>query len=74
KKQSLLLYLTAETVSCRRSFSRLHLTTASQPLPGDEIATSRGIFMPHFAKVPAYVEVKEYCVLLSQRRDMPNLP
>ena len=26
-------------------------TTASQPLRGDEIATSRGIFMPHFAVV-----------------------
>jgi len=25
--------------------------TASQPLPGDEIATSRGITMPHFAIV-----------------------
>jgi hypothetical protein len=34
--------------------------TASQPLPGDEIATSRGIFMPHFAMVLAYVEVKDF--------------
>jgi hypothetical protein len=28
--------------------------------PGDEIATSRGIFMPHFATVSAYVEVKDF--------------
>jgi hypothetical protein len=33
-----------------------HFPTA----PGDEIATSRGIFMPHFAMVLAYVEVKDF--------------
>ena len=49
-------------------------TTASRLLHGDEIATSRGIFTPHFAIVPAYVKVMEYRMLLSHRRDMPQLP
>ena len=49
-------------------------TVSSRLLHGDEIATSRGIFTPHFAIVPAYVEVTEYRMLLSHRRDMPQLP
>ena len=35
-------------------------TIASQLLRGDEIATSRGIFMPHFANVLRYVEAKDH--------------
>ena len=44
-----------------------------QPLRGDEIATSRGITMPHFAKVLNIRRSEAPQMLLSQRRSKSQL-
>ena len=56
-ERKVVLKVQQSLVNCKslRTFS-----PAVPDLPGDEIATSRGIFKPHFAMVLTYVEVKDF--------------